>query len=181
MREKEELTFDMASMQFTGLLFGLLLVAVLLLPYYLLYGMEALGRINDFFSLRIFIPSALIGILVHEFVHGYTWSRAANIGWKNIKFGFQLKTFTPYAHCTVPMRVKAYRIGAMMPFILLGLLPYFIALWVQAPLMLGFGLFFSFAAIGDIMIWWRIRHLPSTQLVQDHPTKAGVILWDDAE
>jgi hypothetical protein len=174
-----ELTFTMGKLQFIGPVFGIMLVSLLVLPYFLIYGLTELEKVRDFFNFKIFIPSIVIGIIIHEFIHGYTWAKMADIGLKNIKFGFQLKTLTPYAHSKVPMKVKAYRIGTVMPFILLGILPYFYAIYAKHPLILGFGIFFSFVAIGDVMILWLIRKLPNQQLVQDHPTKAGVILFDN--
>lgn len=178
MTNKNELTFEMSKIQLTGPLLGLALVAMQLLPYFVLHGLEELKKILSFFGLAVFIPSIIVGIIIHEFIHGFTWSRMAKISLKKIKFGFQLKTLTPYAHSTVPMNAKAYRFGAVMPLLILGILPYVVALITKQPMLLGFGVFFSFVATGDILILWIIRKLPPHQLIQDHPTKAGVILFE---
>ncbi len=177
----KELTLDLRKAQITGGLLGLTLVFVLLLPYYLIFGTEAVMKIRAFFLLSVFIPSIIVGIFVHEFIHGLTWAVAAKIGLSNIKFGFQLKSLTPYAHSKLPMKTNAYRIGAAMPLLLMGVLPYLFALISNSSYAIGFGLFFSFVAAGDIMILWLIRKLPEYQLIQDHPSKGGVILLDGQE
>ncbi len=177
----KELTLDLRKAQITGGLLGLTLVLVLLLPYYLIFGIEEVIKIREFFRLSVFIPSIFIGILVHEFIHGLTWAVSAKIGIANIKFGFQLKSLTPYAHSKLPMKTNAYRIGAAMPILLMGVLPYLFALISNSSYAIGFGLFFSFVASGDIMILWLIRKLPGYQLIQDHPSKGGVILLDSQD
>ena len=175
----KELTLDLRKAQITGGLLGLTLVLVLLLPYYLIFGTEEVMKIREFFRLSVFIPSIIVGIFVHEFIHGLTWAVSAKIGLANIKFGFQLKSLTPYAHSKLPMKTNAYRIGAVMPLLLMGVLPYLFALISNSSYAIGFGLFFSFVASGDIMILWLIRKLPGYQLIQDHPSKGGVILLDN--
>ena len=145
----KELTLDLRKAQIIGGLLGLTLVFVLLLPYYLIFGAEEVMKIRDFFRLSVFIPSIVIGIFVHEFIHGLTWALAAKIGFANIKFGFQLKTLTPYAHCKLPMKTNAYRIGAAMPLLIVGILPYLFALISNNPYVFGFGLFFLFCS------FWR--------------------------
>jgi hypothetical protein len=177
----KELTLDLRKAQITGGLLGLTIVFVLLLPYYLIFGTEEVMKIREFFRLSVFIPSAVIGIVVHEFIHGLTWAVSAKMGLANIKFGFQLKSLTPYAHSKLPMKTNAYRMGAVMPLLLMGVLPYLFALISNNPYTIGFGLFFSFVASGDIMILWLIRKLPGYQLIQDHPTKGGVIVLDNQE
>ena len=177
----KELTIEMRKAQATGAVLGITLVLILILPYYLIFGLAELEKVRQFFSLRIFIPSIIIGIFVHEFIHGLTWAVAAKIGLANIKFGFQLKSLTPYAHSKLPMKTNAYRLGAVMPLLLLGVLPYLFALISNNPYFFGFGLFFCFVASGDIMILWLIHKLPAHQLIQDHPSKGGVILLENQE
>jgi hypothetical protein len=175
----KELTISMKKMQVYALVGGTAIVALLVLPYTFLYGVDGLREVAHFFKFPIFIPSIVLGIAVHEAVHGLAWAWASGVGLDKIKYGFQVKTLTPYAHSTVPMSAKAYRIGAAMPLVVLGLLPYAVGLASKWPVVVGFGIFFSFAAVGDLMILWIVRGLDASQLVQDHPTKGGVILPDE--
>jgi hypothetical protein len=175
--DSKEITISMARAQMLGLAF-LGLAFALLVPYWALYGSDALKEVRQFFQLLILVPAAAAGIVVHELIHGIAWTLASGNGWDKIKFGFQLKTLTPYAHSTVPMKQRAYQIGAAMPLIVLGILPYLFALVAKNPMVLGFGVFFTYAAAGDIMILWITRHVDKNQLVQDHPTDAGIVLVD---
>jgi hypothetical protein len=175
---EDKRTFKMGKANLMALVFGIPLIGILILPYYFAYGIESTNQIRLFFALRTFIPAIVIGIIIHEAIHGFTWSIAAKIPISDIKFGFQIKTVTPFAHCKVPINIVAYRIGAIMPFLILGLLPYVYALATKNPIALGFSLFFSFVAIGDLMILWITRDIPSDKKVQDHPTEGGVTITD---
>jgi hypothetical protein len=90
-----------------------------------------------------------------------------------IKFGFQWKSLTPYAHLREPVEVNAYRAGAFMPGFLLGILPYLLSLGLGDGNLFWFSLIHTAGASGDWLILWLIRNVrPGTQ-VQDHPTHAG--------
>ena len=171
-----ERTISMKKANLMLLIWGPVLVGLLLLPYYYIYGKEGLNEIRKFFNFSVFIPSVIIGIIVHELIHGLTWAIASKTSLSNIKFGFQIKTFTPYAHIKISINIIAYRVGTFMPFFILGLLPYIYSLITQNALVMGFGLFFSFVAIGDMLILWITKDISSDKLVQDHPTKGGVII-----
>lgn len=119
------------------------------------------------------LAALLVGIVVHEAIHGLTWKVAARKPASAIRFGFHWKTLTPYAHCSESMPARAYRIGAAMPLLLLGVLPALVAIaWGSGGLM-AFGLFFTFAAGGDMLILWLLRDVPCDALVEDHPVQAG--------
>lgn len=169
-------TISMFQANIFGLIYGALLVAILGLLYYLVYGFESTIQIKQFFKFKIFVPSAVLGIIVHEFIHGLTWSLAAKVPLSKIKFGFQLKTLTPFAHCKVPVNIVAYRLGVLMPFLIMGLAPYIYSIFTENQMILGFSLFFSFGAVGDLMILWITRKIPSDKRVQDHSTEGGVII-----
>ncbi len=113
------------------------------------------------------------GILAHEGIHGLTWKLTTGKPFGVIRFGFHWKTVTPYAHCSEPMQAKPYRIGAVMPLLLLGVLPSLWAIADGTPGMMLFGLFFTFAAGGDMLILWLLRDIDGAALVEDHPTRAG--------
>jgi hypothetical protein len=113
------------------------------------------------------------GVLAHEGLHALAWKLAAGLPWGDMTLGFQWKTLTPYAHARVPMPARAYRIGALTPGVVLGLVP------AAAGLALGdgegflFGLLFTFAAGGDALILWLLRGVAPGRLVEDHPARAG--------
>lgn len=156
------------------------IVAIFVLPYGWIYGWETFGV--DFFRFFVDIPllivSIVAGTLAHEFIHAVCWSLLDGIPWKKIHFGFKWKTLTPYVHCPVPVEVSNYRWGVAMPGIILGIIPYALALIFQNGWLLGFALFFTLAAAGDILILWLLRDVESGRKVQDHPELVGCKLAD---
>ena len=95
-----------------------------------------------------------------------------------IHLGFQWKTLTPYAHCKEPLEVNAYRLGAFMPGLVLGILPALAGILTGSGWLLMFGIFFTIAAGGDLLILWLIRSVPAGRLVEDHPPPAGCYVWE---
>lgn len=171
-------TISVLNASILGLILGALLVALLALPFCMLYGLKSIEQIIQFFKFQIFVPSLVIGILIHEAIHGITWYIAGRTNFKDIQFGFKLKLLTPYAHCKVPINIKAYRLGVLMPFLIMGILPYIYSIITENHLLLGFSLFFSFGAIGDLIILWITKSILSDKNVQDHPSEGGVIIID---
>lgn len=121
----------------------------------------------------IFLLVVIAGIIFHEAVHGITWALAGRKPWASIKFGFQVKTLTPYCHVTEPIEITAYRIGAFMPGLVVGVLPFLYSLNSGDANWFWFSLVHVSAAGGDWLILWLIRKVAKGALVEDHPTQAG--------
>jgi hypothetical protein len=157
----------------TGLGLSLLLFVLPLLPYWSLYGFGGFwGTLfgADFVALLIL---TLLLIVAHEGVHALGWKFAGGLQWSQLKFGFMWKTLSPYCHAQAPMTAQAYRIGAMLPLVITGILPWLIGL-ARADAGLTFiGAVMISAAIGDLMVVWVIRQVQATALVLDHPANAG--------
>ena len=158
------------------------LCAALSVAYGLLHGWSALGASADAFfgNFFVFLAALLAGVVVHEGLHGLAWRWASGLPASAISFGFQWKTFTPYAHANTPMPARAYRIGAAAPGIAMGLVPALVGLAMGWGAPFSFGVFFTFAAGGDALILWLLRGVPPTALVSDHPTRAGCIVTESA-
>lgn len=130
-------------------------------------------------GLAIVIIVCLAGTVIHELIHGITWAHYAKGGWKSISFGVLWKKLTPYCHCDEPLLVRPYIIGALMPLIVLGILPWVLGLCIGSFWTTVFGVFFIVAAAGDILIVWKLRQEKATSSVLDHPTEAGCIIYDE--
>ena len=134
---------------------------------------EGLGDLaNPWVLLGVVVP----GILAHEFIHGMTWALYAPRGWKSIRFGFILKALMPYASCTDPMKITGYRLGAVMPGIALGVVPFVAALIADWPAAALFGAFFTLAAGGDFWALYMLRRETHDAVVLDHPSRVGCIV-----
>lgn len=115
----------------------------------------------------------LFGLFIHELIHMLVWAWRANKPLRVFKIGFQWKTLTPYAHCREPMEIHPYRVGTFAPGLVLGFLPWFISLFTGNVLLFLFGLLYTTAAGGDLLILWLLRNVKPGTLVEDHPTNAG--------
>ena len=154
------------------------------LPFYIIwknkYTLEYLKEsLSHFTPISLFIEFIfifiiiIIGAIIHELLHGFSWSLFAKKSWKSIHFGFLWQMMTPYCHCSEPLTLKQYIIGAVMPGIILGQLPALISLITGDIYLLIFGLFFTLSAIGDFIIIYKLRNEKSNTMVLDHETEAG--------
>jgi hypothetical protein len=138
--------------------------------FILLHGVE---NLNLTWNPVILFLAILIGVGIHELIHGISWVIFGGKSFSSIKFGFQWKTLTPYAHLKEPVEVNAYRLGAFMPGFVLGIFTYILSLaWGDGNLF-WFSLVHTSAAGGDWLILWLIRHVQAGVQVEDHPTHAG--------
>jgi hypothetical protein len=166
------------------LMIGIALPFVVVLAF--LHG-AVRGWDNLVTGLRLFtdlprlIPTLLVGVPLHELIHGLTWVAFSGKGMGNVKFGFQWKTLTPYAHMKAPVQANAYRWGALMPALVLGLLPYAMGLWRGDGWLAVFGIFYVFAAGGDLLVLWLLRGVDRRALVEDHPSRAGCYVLLEGE
>ena len=132
--------------------------------------------LDAWFGAWVALLGALVsGALVHELLHALAW-RATGVPKENVRLGFSWRALTPFAHADVPMPARDYRIGAVTPGLVLGLAPMLLALTLGWPMLFWFGLLFTVAAGGDVLILWLLRDTPSDALVLDHPTRAGCLV-----
>ena len=171
-----------------SLVFLVPLIMIIAAPYYYVWpeqfskqsiqayldAREMMSFIDIFIGLMIII----IGIVIHELLHGLGWSFYAKKGWKSISFGIVWKYLTPYCHCEESLNLRAYRIGSVLPAIVLGFIPSILAIILGNLWLLIFGFFFTFAAGGDFLILWLLRKENPTHIVQDHPDKIGCIILE---
>ena len=60
-----------------------------------------------------------------------------------------------------------------MPGLVVRVLPSLVGITTRNGRIMFFGLFFTFAADGDLLILWLVRKVHAKALVEDHPTNAG--------
>lgn len=154
-----------------------ILAGIVVIPYGLTWGWIALFlAFNEFMVLKIFLPAMIIGVVVHEMLHGLGWVYFGKQSMRVIKYGFNIRTLTPYAHCTVPLQASAYKIGTALPGIALGIIPGLIGLFAQNGFLTIFAAFFLGAASGDFFCLWLMRSISPESTVIDHPTRAGCMV-----
>ena len=131
----------------------------------------------------LFIVVFLVLIVAHELIHGLTWSLYAEHHFKDIEFGFMKEYLTPYCTCTTPLLKSHYIIGALMPCIILGILPTAIGILLGSHLLFWIGIVMILSAGGDIMIVWKVLAFKKQDeskeiLIYDHPTQAGSVIFE---
>jgi hypothetical protein len=155
----------------TIVLFISIPVAVLQFAIYLL--VRDVEGLKPTWSTAILISAVLLGIVLHELIHGISWVLFGRKPFSAIRFGFQWKTLTPYAHLTDSVEVNAYRLGAFLPGFILGILTYILSLLFGNSDLFWFSLVHTSAAGGDWLVLWLIRNVKTGMQVEDHPNNAG--------
>jgi hypothetical protein len=177
---KKDLSISLAAANLYSIPLIIIPFFVFAFPYYLIWGKEDLIRgFNDFTKLITFIIAFVIGIILHELIHGLGWIYFGGQKWDKIQFGFKLKTLTPFAHCKEPVTARAYRYGTAAPGIILGIIPSLIGIITANSWLLWFGIIFTVAAGGDFLVLWLLRRIKSGVLVEDHPSRAGCYIYDN--
>ncbi len=183
---QKELTMDTNKANVLAIGLSIPIIIVLITPFLLLniesLEIDVLKSQFKFWASPLGVIIVLLvmsgGIIIHEFIHGLTFAVFAKNGFKSIRFGI-LKPFTPYCHCNEPLLAWQYRTSTLMPAIVLGLIPSFVAMLSGSIGLMFFGIFFTMAAAGDFMIIYLLRKQPARCRVQDHPEKIGCYIYPE--
>lgn len=189
---EKKLTIDLTKANVNSLKILIPIVLIFGIPYVLLYTeqftatnfkntLSYLGKKYSVFLGLVPIVVMVIGIVLHELIHGISFLPFCKNGIKSIKFGILKKSMTPYCHCKEALKVKHYRIGVLMPAIVLGFIPALIAIVIGDFYLLVFGMFFTQAAIGDFMILDILKNENKEDYVLDHPSEAGCMLYSPVQ
>lgn len=170
METKRDLSVSMERANVIVLFTSIPVVVAQFMIFTLVHGAE---KRETTWNFVVLIGAVLLGVVVHELIHGITWVIFGRKPFSAIQFGFQWKTLTPYAHLKEPVEVNAYRLGAFMPGFILGILVYVLSLALGDGNLLWFSLVHTGAAGGDWLILWLIRNVKAGMQVEDHPTHAG--------
>jgi hypothetical protein len=167
---KRDLSISMAR---ANVIVMFISIPVVIVQFAIFIGLQGLEGLKPTWSTALLIVAVLLGIVIHEFIHGISWVLFGRKPFSSIKFGFQWQTLTPYAHLKEPVEVNAYRLGAFLPGFILGILTYVFSLLFGHGDLFWFSLVHTSAAGGDWLILWLIRHVKAGMQVEDHPTNAG--------
>lgn len=159
----------------------ILLTLLLFIPtYYVLHGFDDVHRVSTLLIIAIFgIPGFIIGNVLHELVHAIAWMLFGNAKFRDIKFGFDLKSVAAYAHLKTPIKLSAYRVSIMLPGIIVGLLPGMWAMFTGDFVMLLWGIIFSISAASDFIVYRILSDLPGKTLISDHEEEIGCKVHTD--
>jgi len=168
----------MARANIAGIPLFVLLMAAAVGPYIAFHGLPAFALgVRGFVKIPVLLGWIAAGTLAHEGLQGLGWMAAGGGNFRMVKFGFHWKTLTPYAHFTEPITAGAYRVGIVLPGIVVGLLPALAGYALSDPSFILFGGFFLGGAAGDVLGLWATRNIPGGTLVIDHPSRVGCLVF----
>src|SRR5688572_2684147 len=170
MENKRDHSISMARANVLVLFMSIPVAIVQFILFIMLHGAE---KLEPTWNPVVLVLALFLGVVVHEWIHGITWVIFGHKPFSAIKFGFQWKTLTPYAHLKEPVEVNGYRIGAFMPGFILGILTYFLSVLRGDGNLFWFSMVHMAASGGDWLILWLIRNVKAGMQVEDHPTNAG--------
>lgn len=179
--EKVLKTIDIGKANINGILLMIPVFLIYAIPFYIIWKdtmsvKEMLGA-DSWTSYFKWTLVFFGGIIAHELVHGISWALFAKKGFRSISFGVMWKMLTPYCHCKEPLLIKHYLIGAITPFIFIGLIPAIYAIAAGSVGWMFFGIFFTIGAIGDFMIVNLLKNEKMTDYALDHPSEAGCYVY----
>ena len=174
----KDLTMGLVYANVMALIFGTLILFVLG-SFFLIYSPAEGWELNIKIYL-IWLISYIVLIPVHELIHGIFWAIFAKTHWKSISCGFIKEYMTPYCSCAEALDRKGYVIGALMPTILLGILPCVIAIFNGSFVLFLVGIIMIYSGGGDLTIIFNLlsdREKAKEKLYVDHPCQAGCVCF----
>lgn len=167
---KEDLSISMLRANMIAFIIALPIAILQIGGFYGIHGAEAMSPTWPFL---LFVLLLIASIFIHELIHGLTWAITAKKPFSSVEYGIQWKMLTPFAHLKETVDISAYRMGGLMPGLVLGIIPYIFSLILGDGNLLWFGIIHTIAASGDWQVLWLIRKVRHGSQVEDHPTRAG--------
>ena len=178
--EKEKVIFNVVKLNLYSIIFAITVGAIFMTIFLLIwkqsfYTILSLGNIPFYFQIAIFI----VLVCLHEVIHAIFFAIFAENKFKSVKLGIMpaRKLFTPYCHCKEIITIAQYRIIALMPMFILGILPAVIALVLKNNALLTWGIMFTIAGFGDFLFLVKLRVEKDDDLVYDLPDEAGFVIY----
>jgi len=169
---KRDVTFSLWVANLYAILIAIPIFVILYFTYYFIWGKLVIPFHFPYWAFYLF------GVVLHELIHGIFAIKFSSNGIKSVRFGITWKLLTPYCHCKEALSVKKYRIVLLSPLFILGILPLIIGLLLNHHGVYFFGMLFTIAAGGDLLIFWKLRKENENTLVLDSPDKCGCEIYE---
>ena len=185
--KRQDIVISVLTANFVGILLTLPFAGAIVGGYILrngkLYDPEILDTqpVLYFAALAGIIVVSLVLTFLHEKIHGWFWTIGAENGAKDIEFGFQKETLTPYCTCASPLSKSIYILGSMMPMTILGIVLGIVSIFVGFFPLLVVAVIQVIGGAGDILISAMLlfRKTKDKDIVLlDHPTKIGLVAFE---
>lgn len=125
-----------------------------------------------------YLVFAVVLFVVHELIHGITWSAFCKNHWKSIDFGFIWQMLTPYCCCKEPLKKWQYLIGSFMPTIILGFIMGGVAIALGNLPLFVVAEFMILGGGGDFLVSGKlIMFRKKGSMIFDHPYECGSVVF----
>lgn len=174
--QENDVTITSGKAMVLGALYGLPFVIVFGLLYrFFLIERAHLLEVSGIAFYVMFIEIIAVSVVIHELLHGVAWAAASGKGWNVVRFN--INAMMPSCACKAVLEKRAYLVGVMAPFIVLGFgSVLFIFIYPGTVSLLT--MMVNFVSAGaDLMIAFHARKERDDCLIADHPTEAGYIIF----
>ena len=184
---RKDIQISVITANILGFLLTLPFVAIVFVCFYFRNGFPNIDKRLDenpvlyFVGIGVIILSSAALAFVHEKIHGWFWSIGAENGKKDIEFGFQKETLTPYCTCTSPLSKSMYILGSMMPMTILGIVIGVASIFLNSLVLLFISALQIIGGAGDILISTMLlfhKTKDKDTVLLDHPTKIGLVSFE---
>lgn len=175
---KKDLTVSVFMANVMAIVLMLPIMAGFFWLYYVANG--GFSQEFDMISALLFIGLLLVLVVVHELIHGITWSFFTKERFHSIEFGVIWSMLTPYCTCKEELKKWQYILGSIMPTFIVGILPTVLAILLHSELLFEIGLLMIFGGGGDMLITLKILFYreKGSSVYMDHPYKCGVVVFE---
>lgn len=152
------------------------LVSLVVVLYYILWGIDPLlWGAQKFFS-YMGVPVVLMGLFLNEFFYRLTLAIFCRFPMSKFWYGFNLSQLMKCGDRDIPAGVSYYRMALVLPHIIVGLFPLVLGTSINHPTIFIFGCLFTTSSVGDLVLLWEMRHLKSENAVSELPSREGIVV-----
>ena len=176
--QTKELTIGIVFANVMAMILGAPLIALSFIGFIQVNG-EVQGVLDLHMLLLLLVFFVLI--VVHELIHGATWAMFTKNHFKSISFGVVWQYLTPYCCCREVLHMWQYILGALMPTIILGIVPCVIAIISGSTFLLVLGCLMILGGGGDLTIVLKMilyRSDKKEKVFLDHPYECGMVVFE---
>ena len=119
--------------------------------------------------------------ILHELIHGITWSIFAKNHFHSIDFGFIWSSFSPYCTCSEPLKKWQYLLGTAMPTLVLGGGAAVVSVMTNQLLLCILAEYMILSGGGDFLIILKsmlYRTDKQESVYCDHPYECGFVVFE---
>ena len=129
-------------------------------------------------GLFLFVFGYTLFIVMHEAAHLIGFVLFAKVPWRSLDYGFNLKLGVAYATTTEPVQNKAMKRVLILPFWITGVLPAFIAIFIDSPLLALLGAWLIAGAAGDFAMIKELRTVRNDAWIKDDPERPKLYVFE---